>query len=133
VHYGDGWLPASATVAQLAEGAAAIRRLAAALDRPAPAGLGVNIFATVAASDAAARDVFTPTMGSFFPGEQLTGRNLVGSPDTVVRRLQEYEAAGLNLVEMKPIYRSVPELLGMLQLIAREVMPAFQREAMPAS
>ncbi len=129
VDHGDGWLPASPSPAQYAEGVAVLRRLAAARGRPAPAYYGLNVFATVAATDAAAEAMFAPTMGQVFAGEGLRERNLVGSPATVVQRLQAYQAAGVNLVEMKPIYPSVSALIGMLELVAREVMPAFAGES----
>ncbi len=69
--------------------------------------------------------LFAPEMGERFDPDSLVARKLVGSPETVVRRLQEFQAVGLNLVEMKPIYRSVPDLIRMMELVAREIMPAL--------
>ncbi|HLH23700.1 MAG TPA: LLM class flavin-dependent oxidoreductase [Chloroflexota bacterium] len=130
--HGNAWHPNVLTPQQYGEGVAALRQMAADLGRPAPTDWGLNVFSCVAASDDEAMALFGPEMGERFPGDVLRSRNLVGSPETVVRRLQEFQAAGLNVVELKPIYRSVPDLIRMLELIAREVMPALQTEPTPA-
>ncbi len=107
---------------------ARLRELAAEASKPAPTDCGLNVFTCIADSDAEALAIFEPTMGSRFEGDALVSQNLVGSVDTVLRRLREFQAVGVNLVEMKPIYRGVPALIAMMELIAREVMPAVGAE-----
>jgi probable F420-dependent oxidoreductase len=134
VRYGDGWLPNSISPQQYAEGVATLRQLATDAGKPAPSQLALNIFTTVGATDAEALEVFRPTVGRVFSDEALIAGNLVGSPDTVARRLCEFQAAGVNLIEMKPIYRGVPDLIRQMELLAREVMPvvAAAAPALPA-
>ena len=121
---GDGWIPNLLRPAQYRDRVATQRRLCDETGRP-PSVHALNVFTCVARSDGEALAAFEPTMGSVFASSDLLALNLVGSAATVVARLREYEDAGVDLVEMKPIYRSVPELLAMMELIAREVMPAF--------
>lgn len=122
--YGAGWLPNALSPAVYAERKAEVQRIAAEGGRPPLTEFGLNIFTTIAESDAAALEVFEPTMGGFFGSDGLTSRNLVGAPDTVVPRLRQYAEAGVNMVEMKPIYREIPDLLRMMELVSREIMPA---------
>ncbi len=133
VRYGNGWLPNSISPQQYAEGVAALRQIAADEGKPAPTELGLNIFTHVGPSDAAALDVFRPTVGRVFTDEALIAGNLVGSPETVARRLCEFQAAGVNLVEMKPIYRGVPDLIRQMEVLAREVLPAVAAAAPAAA
>ena len=56
---------------------------------------------------------------------------LHGSPDTVIRRLQELRAAtGItSLVLHYPPYYGVEKTLNILRLFAKEVIPAFRDKA----
>jgi probable F420-dependent oxidoreductase len=121
---GDGWIPNLLRPADYREGVATLERLADEAGRR-PSLHALNVFTCVARSDTEALAIFEPTMGPLFAGPELLALNLVGSPSTVVARLREYETAGVELVEMKPIYRSVPELHRMMDVIAAEIMPAF--------
>ena len=121
---GDGWLPNLLQPEQYRESIAQLGRLSAGAGR-SPAIHGLNIFTCVASTDDAAMTIFRPTMAKLFSDKDLSEMNLVGSPASVVARLKDYEAAGVDLVELKPVYRSVPELLEMMRVIARDVAPAF--------
>lgn len=121
---GDGWLPNLLSPESYRSRVEELERLCVREGRHL-AIHGLNIFTCIADTDEAAMEIFRPTMGKLFAENDLVAMNLVGSPGSVVARLKEYEAAGVDLVELKPIYRSVPELHAMMRTISREVMPAF--------
>lgn len=121
---GDGWIPNLLRPEEYRDRTAEIERLATAAGRR-PSIRALNAFTCVASTDAEALEVFSGTMGGLFSERDLLELNLVGSASTVVERLKRYEEAGVGMVEMKPIYRSVPDLLRMMELVAREIMPAF--------
>lgn len=123
--HGDGWLPTARTSTEYSEGVAEVERIAADERRLGPRLCGLNVFAVVAATDREARAIAEPTLGRVFELDQLAERNLIGGPDTLVSRIREYADAGAELIELKPVYRGVPELVEMLRLLADEVMPAF--------
>ncbi len=86
---------------------------------------GVNIPSVIAASDEAADAIARPTVGPMFPGDkEYQERTIVGSPDTFIKRLMEYKKAGVNYVELKPLYRGMDDFMEQLRLIRDEVMPA---------
>ena len=64
--------------------------------------------------------------------DELTATTLLhGSPDTVIRRLQELrDVTGItSLVLHYPPYYGVQKTLNSLRLFAEEVIPAFRTEA----
>ena len=123
--HGDGWLPTAMSPREYADGATRLRELAAAESRRRPPMLALNIFTALADSDAAALGLAAASLGERFDPEHLRERNLVGSIATVADRLADYAAAGVELVEFKPVYRSAGELLELLERIASDVMPRF--------
>jgi hypothetical protein len=56
-------------------------------------------------------------------GAVLKERNLIGTTAEVISRIQEYGTAGVTIL-VKPVYRSVPEMLKMMEKFSREIMPA---------
>lgn len=122
--FGDGWIPNLLGPAMYGELAGELVRMAEENGRRPPLR-ALNVFTCVARSDEAALEMFEPTMGRLFSTQDLVALNLVGAPSTIIARLREYESAGVEIVELKPIYRSVPELLAMMHLIASEITPAF--------
>jgi hypothetical protein len=60
-----------------------------------------------------------------FPGEtEYQERTIIGSPDTFIRRVREFKKAGVNYVELKPLYPDMDHFMEQLKLIRDEVMPA---------
>jgi alkanesulfonate monooxygenase SsuD/methylene tetrahydromethanopterin reductase-like flavin-dependent oxidoreductase (luciferase family) len=121
---GDGWLtgqnvPDDELVRQLD----VYREAAACGKRPARAVLRRDIF--VAASDAAAN----AEVGKIFAeGYRGTGKAelLVGSPDTVIERLQHYRRLGFEEVMVRHITGDHRLMLESFALIGRHVMPAIR-------
>lgn len=47
---------------------------------------------------------------------------------TMIRQVQAHANAGVNFFELEPIYRSIPELISMMEMMAKEVFPACHAE-----
>jgi len=125
VKYGDGWNPSQPSALQMIEGIARIRKLCEQAGRAPIEEYGVNIPSVIAATDEEADAIARPTVGPMFPGEtEYRERTIVGSPDTFIRRVQEFKDAGVNYVELKPLYPSMEQFMEQLRLIRDEVMPA---------
>jgi alkanesulfonate monooxygenase SsuD/methylene tetrahydromethanopterin reductase-like flavin-dependent oxidoreductase (luciferase family) len=124
--YADGWIPSQVMVGEIREGLAAIRALRAGFGRPpTPDLVGINVHSVIAASDVEAEEFVTPTIGHMFAdADALRGRTLIGSVDTFRRRVLEYRDAGVDYVEIKPVYRDIDHLIDQLRLIHDEIMPA---------
>lgn len=122
---GDGWLPTAMSPTEYAAAAARLGELTSAAGaRPDPLR-ALNIFTAVGATDAEARELAAEALGERFDAQHLSERNLVGTPAGLSDRIAEYEAAGVELIEFKPVYRSADELIDLLGSIAAEVMPRF--------
>ena len=57
--------------------------------------------------------------------EQLAAVSLIGSPEEIRKQVRAYSDAGVSHFEIKFIYPSLERHSEMLQLFAREVLPAF--------
>jgi alkanesulfonate monooxygenase SsuD/methylene tetrahydromethanopterin reductase-like flavin-dependent oxidoreductase (luciferase family) len=121
---GDGWLtgqnvPDDELVRQLD----VYRGAAARAKRPARAVLRRDIF--VAASDAAAHAEVDKILAEGYRG---TGKAelLVGSPDTVIERLQHYRRLGFEEVMVRHITGDHHLMLESFALIGRHVMRAIR-------
>ena len=73
-------------------------------------------------------DVTEKDSESEFSYDNLVNTTIVnGSPDTVIRRIEELRAVGINSLMLHyPPYYGVEQCLNMLRLFAREVMPHVQ-------
>jgi alkanesulfonate monooxygenase SsuD/methylene tetrahydromethanopterin reductase-like flavin-dependent oxidoreductase (luciferase family) len=58
--------------------------------------------------------------------EQLAAVSLIGSPAEIRREVKAYSDAGVSHFEIKFIYPTLERHSEMLQLFAREVLPAFR-------
>lgn len=125
--YGEGWNPSQITVDQVRDTVPRLRDLYADEGREGPDIIGVNQVCTIASSDDEADDQTRPTVSTrvFYDDEQYRARTIVGSPDTFTARLKDYEAAGANWIEMRPVYPTVDNLIEQMHMIHDEVMPAF--------
>ena len=125
VKYGDGWNPSQPSAPEMIEGIARIQDLCKQAGRAPVSNFGVNIPSVIAATDEEADAIARPTVGPMFPGEtEYQERTIVGSPDTFIRRVREFKKAGVNYVELKPLYPDMDQFMTQLRLIRDEVMPA---------
>jgi alkanesulfonate monooxygenase SsuD/methylene tetrahydromethanopterin reductase-like flavin-dependent oxidoreductase (luciferase family) len=112
---GDGWLTAqNATDTELVTQLELYRRTADRHQRPALPILRRDVH--VAATDAEARAHIDPILAEGYRGLDYD-RLLVGSPDTIVRRLREYEAMGFDHVVVRHITGDHDAMLASFQLL----------------
>lgn len=126
--YGDGWIPSQVTVEEVRDGLAEIRGLRAQLGVEAPLRyVGVNMHSAFGATDEEAEALARPTVGHLFADrEAFLARTITGSVDTFRERVLAYREAGVDYVELKPVYRSIEHLVEQLTTIRDEVMPALR-------
>ncbi len=125
--YADGWNPSQVSVEECRNGVATLNDYYAEEGNFGPTIVGINQIATLGASDEAAHDQAFPTVERVFPSEdEYRLRTLVGSPDTFASRVREYRDAGVNWIEMRPVYPTVENLIDQMRLIHDEVMPAVE-------
>lgn len=127
VDYADGWIPSQVTVEEARAGIEAIGSAREAAGRSrALAYAGINVHSAIADTDAEAEALAHPTVGHLFPDrEAFLGRTITGSIDTFRARCAEYAAAGVDYIELKPVYRDLDHLEAQLRAIRDEVMPAL--------
>jgi alkanesulfonate monooxygenase SsuD/methylene tetrahydromethanopterin reductase-like flavin-dependent oxidoreductase (luciferase family) len=58
--------------------------------------------------------------------DQLAQVSLIGSPEEIRRTVKAYADAGVSHFEIKFIYPTLQRHSQMLQLFAREILPAFR-------
>jgi len=125
IKYGDGWNPSQPSAGQMRENIARLKTLCAEAGRPPLQTFGINIPSVIAATDDEAEAIARGTVRVMFPGEpEYRERTIVGSPDTFIRRVNEFRDAGVNYVELKPLYPDMDHFMEQLRLIRDEVMPA---------
>ena len=125
IKYGDGWNPSQPSAAQMREGIARLKALCIEAGRAPLETFGVNIPSVIAATDEEAEAIARGTVRSMFPGEiEYRERTIVGSPETFIKRVNEFKDAGVNYVELKPLYPDMDQFMEQLRLIRDEVMPA---------
>jgi probable F420-dependent oxidoreductase len=124
--YGEAWFPSQASVDVLATGRSRVLELAAEAGRPAPA-FGVNLFVAVDRDGTVARDIVRDGLGHRFRDEQaLRESTIAGSPAEVVDRIAAYVRAGCRAFDLKILPLATAETLDQVELLAREVLPAFR-------
>lgn len=86
----------------------------------------INTYSVIADTDEAADALAGPAVGEmFYSNPTFHDRTLVGSPDAWIERLNDWQARGLTYCELKPVYRTVDDLLAQMRVIHEEIMPAF--------
>lgn len=124
--FGSGWIPSQVTTDEVRDGLAAIRGLRQELGNDEPLRyVGINMHSAFGATDEDAEGLAHPTVGHLFADrESFVTRTIVGSVDTFRERVLAYQEAGVDYVELKPVYRSIEHCIEQLRLIRDEVMPA---------
>ena len=122
----DGWMPSQCQVSIFDEGVKWVRSTAATAGRPAPEDFGINAFMAVGRTDEEAFGYVDQALGKRFNGRAaLLDATIAGSPETVIARIRQYAVVGLNLVDLKFVPLTLEANLAQMELVAREVMPAF--------
>ena len=129
---GDGWLASFLTTAEFAEGAAAIRREAAAAGRAIDEDhYGAILSVCIADSVDEAQALAAPALRRFRPDVEVADLSIFGTPDDCAARIAAYVAAGASKFVLRPA--CPPAQIGrQLDLIAREIAPRFDRTMVAA-
>lgn len=133
--YGDGWLPAWRTPAEMKAGVQVLAEEAEKVGRRADQlQVGLEILASIAPQRAKAVERARPTIeASLRTYERTMGspevamqQSLIGSPEEVREQVEAFVDAGVSHFELKFIYRDMGEFTEQAELFAREVLAAFR-------
>ncbi len=61
-----------------------------------------------------------------FSDEELLKRNFIGSPNEIIKKLEEYAHSGVEHFWFDFIGWRIEEVLEQMKLFAKEVMPSFK-------
>jgi len=134
---GDGWMPDWGTPEIVAEGVKKIKKLAKEFKRNVDFHISFSTGFHLAATDEEAKRRTSHSInfaekeanlvarfGTRTP-EKIMQRNFIGSADTIIKRVEKYQNAGVNYLKLMTLTPSVESLLGMMEKFSREVMPSF--------
>lgn len=130
---GDGWLPAWLLPEDIGKRFQEVKAQAKAYSRdPDKLRLGIEVYGCIDQDGAKARQdgygtlaIGQSTFERMMSVEQLAAVSLIGSPEEIRRQVKAYSDVGVSHFEIKFIYPSLERHSKMLQLFAREVLPAF--------
>jgi alkanesulfonate monooxygenase SsuD/methylene tetrahydromethanopterin reductase-like flavin-dependent oxidoreductase (luciferase family) len=123
----DGWFPSQASAPLIAEGRRRMAELAAEAGRPLVAGQGVNLFASLGVPDASGEEIVADALAHRFPRPaDLFAATIAGDPDRFASRIAEYQAAGVQLFDLKLLPLGVDQTIAQLRRLADEVMPRLE-------
>lgn len=125
---GNGWIPAYLTEAELETGAEQLREGTRKAGRSGEKFIvGLEMFTGLGPSDDAAKNTFSATLAkNFVSVEEGMKRSLVGSSKAITERMEAYANAGLDYVELKFMYSTIPEFHGTMETFAKDVLPSFK-------
>ncbi len=127
VELGDGWIPAYLTPEEIGKGVSEIKQEFRTRGRKSSESVIVHEMFTCLSKDeelalaSAAKSLST----NFSTVDEALRRSLVGTPKDLVRKLELYSSAGVDITELKFVYSDIPSLLEMMELFAGEVLPSF--------
>jgi probable F420-dependent oxidoreductase len=131
---GDGWLPAWLLPEDIEKRFGELKEMAAQCGRsPDAIHLGIEVYGCIDEDSKKAREnglgtlaIGRSTFERLMTVDQLAQVSLIGSPEEIRRTVKAYADAGVSHFEIKFIYPTLQRHSEMLQLFAREVLPAFR-------
>ena len=131
---GDGWLPAWLLPEDIEKRFGELKEMAAQCGRsPDAIHLGIEVYGCIDEDSKKAREnglgtlaIGRSTFERLMTVDQLAQVSLIGSPEEIRRTVKAYADAGVSHFEIKFIYPTLQRHSRMLQLFAREVLPAFR-------
>ena len=131
---GDGWLPAWLLPDDIGIRFQEVKDFAKAHGRdPESIHLGIEVYGCIDKDGATARKdgyntlaIGQSTFERMMSVEQLTAVSLIGSPEEIHNQVKAYSEAGVSHFEIKFIYPTLERHSEMLQLFAKDVLPAFR-------
>lgn len=127
--FGDGWIPANIRAEDVRPGIEKIKVMAAKRGRTIDNFIvGNEIFASVAKDSESARKNAAATIASYAKSigrgsEEVT---LVGSTSEVSKKIEKYIESGINMFELKFIYKDMDSFAAQMKLFSSEIMPSFR-------
>lgn len=118
---GFSWLPNHLTAEEVGMGVVALKQLHEQHGTAFTGEVVHDCFLRLDDSLTAAASAFPRVLRDGL-GEDLPRRNVLGDPEDVIGRVHEYAAAGVTVLDLKPVYHSIDELLAMMERFAAEVM-----------
>jgi len=124
---GDGWIPGYNEPSQVADGLATIRKKAKDRGRdPSKIVCSNESFVAVLSSGAAdmetAKSFLQPRFKTIDEGIR---KNIVGRPDEIIKKIQEYLDAGATHFELRFIARDMPSVASSMKIFSEEIAPSF--------
>jgi len=128
VERGDGWIPAYLTPEEIREGRSQLKEKLPSVGREVSELTIVHeMFTTINEKDELAVASASRSLSTNFSSvDEGLRRSLVGTPEELVKRLELYASAGVDITELKFVYSDIPSFLNMMKLFAGEVLPSFQ-------
>ena len=128
VERGDGWIPAYLTPEEIREGRSQLKEKLPSVGREVSELTIVHeMFTTINEKDELAVASASRSLSTNFSSvDEGLRRSLVGTPKELVKRLEQYASAGVDVTELKFVYTDIPLLIDMMELFASEVLPSFQ-------
>ena len=131
---GDGWLPAWLLPGDIETRFRQIKEMAAQYGRnPDAIHLGIEVYGCIDEDSKKAREnglgtlaIGRSTFERLMTVDQLAEVSLIGSPEEIRRTVRAYSDASVTHFEIKFIYPTLERHSQMLELFAREVLPAFR-------
>ncbi len=125
---GDGWIPANITTAGVKDGVEKILEIRSKNGvSTRELIVGNEIFSSIDKDPLVARKNAAATIASYAKSigrgsEEVT---LLGSPSEVSKKVEAYADAGVNMFELKFIYRDISSLKSQLKVFASDVITSF--------
>jgi alkanesulfonate monooxygenase SsuD/methylene tetrahydromethanopterin reductase-like flavin-dependent oxidoreductase (luciferase family) len=131
--YADGWIPVG-TPEQFEVGLGKIRKLQVTYGHQVPLEVGPQVWICVAKTSDEAWNRANLTVKTYCGLREMvrqlksdfTQTNLIGSLEDVSNRLEEYQKAGVNFVELKFIANDLNEMCEEMKLVASNIAPRFK-------
>jgi probable F420-dependent oxidoreductase len=131
---GDGWLPAWLLPEDIGKRFRELQEMAAQCGRnPNAIHLGIEVYGCIDEDSKKAREnglgtlaIGRSTFERLMTVDQLAQVSLIGSPEEIRRTVKAYADAGVSHFEIKFIYPTLQRHSEMLQLFAKEILPAFR-------
>jgi probable F420-dependent oxidoreductase len=125
---GDGWIPGFNEPAQVSKGIADIRMKARETGRdPNQVVCSNESFVAIISPGTCdletAKSFLQPRFKTF---EEGIRKNLVGSPEEIIKKIQEYVNAGATHFELRFIAKDLHGLINSMKIFATEIAPSFR-------
>ena len=127
--FGDGWIPANISAEKVELGIAKIKSMAARRGRKIEELIvGNEIFASVDRDSETARRNASATIASYARsiGRGSEDVTLLGSTSEVSEKIERYHDSGVNMFELKFIYKDMSSFLSQMRLFSSEILRSFK-------